>query len=86
MMKLQGLVSHQSQLRRDGGCWTGLQGSRSCELRIRKVKALGNFLLWSILSWSNLDVHILAVYIQPGSAAVAQTRIEKVVAIANEIL
>ena len=58
---LNGYHSHQTLLRRAGGCITFTNFKHHS-----KVKALGTYLNWSKVPLGGEEVHILNVYLEPG--------------------
>jgi hypothetical protein len=77
---LNGYVSHQTLLKRSGGCLTfsNLKGHK-------KVKALGTYLNWSKVLLGGEEVHILNVYLEPGHEKFVVQRAEKVIQLVKDI-
>jgi endonuclease/exonuclease/phosphatase (EEP) superfamily protein YafD len=78
---LEGYVSHQTFLKRSGGCITfsNLTGHK-------KVKALGTYLTWSKVLLGEEEVHILNVYLEPGQERTVIKRAETVINLAKDIV
>ena len=78
---LNGYVSHQTLLKRSGGCITfsNLKGHK-------KVKALDTFLNWSQVLLGGEEVHILNVYLEPGHEKFVVQRADKVIQLVKDIL
>jgi exonuclease III len=78
---LNGYISHQTMLKRSGGCITfsNLKGHK-------KVKALGTYLNWTKVTLGNEEVHILNVYLEPGHESFVVQRAEKVIQLVKDIV
>ena len=78
---LNGYVSHQTLIKRSGGCLTfsNLKGHK-------KVMALGTYRNWSKMLLGGEEVHILNVYLEPGHEKFVIQRADKVIQLVKEIL
>ena len=78
---LDGYHSHQTLLKRSGGCitFTNLKNHR-------KVKALGNYVNWSKVPLGGEEVHLLNVYVEPGQEAFVVKRADTVISLAKGII
>ena len=78
---LDGYVSHQTLVKRSGGCITfsNLKGHRM-------VKALGTYLSWSKVLLGGEEVHILNVYLEPGHEKFVVQRADKVIQLTKDIM
>ena len=78
---LGGYYSHQTLLKRSGGCITfsNLKGHR-------KVKALGTYLNWTKVPIGGEEVHILNVYLEPGLESFVGKRADTVIQLAKDIV
>ena len=78
---LDGYHSHQTLLRRSGGCiiFTNLKHHR-------KVKALGTYLNWTKVPLGDEEVHLLTVYLEPGLEAFVGKRADTVISLAKGII
>lgn len=78
---LHGLHSHQTLDIRRGGCATFTRTHMH-----RKVKALGNYLLWTRIPMGNEQLHLLNIYIEPGNTQTVQDRVKRIVEVVDDIL
>jgi exonuclease III len=78
---LDGYHSHQTLLRRSGGCitFTNLKSHR-------KVKALGTYVNWTKVPLGDEEVHLLNVYLEPGHEAFVVKRADTVISLAKGII
>ena len=78
---LDGYHSHQTLLKRSGGCitFTNLKNPR-------KVKALGTYVNWSKVPLGGEEVHLLNVYIEPGHEAFIFKGADTVISLAKGII
>jgi exonuclease III len=78
---LDGYHSHQTLLKRSGGCitFTNLKNHR-------KVKALGTYVNWSKVPMGGEEVHLLNVYVEPGQEAFVVKRANTVISLAKGII
>ena len=78
---LDGYHSHQTLLRRSGGCitFTNLKSHR-------KVKALGTYVNWTKVPLGDEEVHLLNVYLEPGHEAFVVKRAYTVISLAKGII
>ena len=78
---LDGYHSHQTLLKRSGGCitFTNLKNHR-------KVKALGTYVNWSKVPMGGEEVHLLNVYVEPGQEAFVVKRADTVISLAKGII
>ena len=78
---LDGYHSHQTLLKRSGGCitFTNLKNHR-------KVKALGTYVNWSKVPMGGEEVHLLNVYVEPGHEAFVAKRADTVISLAKGII
>ena len=78
---LGGYYSHQTMLKRSGGCITfsNLKDHR-------KVKALGTYLNWTKVPLGGEEVHILNVYLEPGLESFVGKRAETVINLVKDII
>jgi len=78
---LNGFTSHQTLLKRSGGCITfsNLKGHK-------KVKALGTYLNWTKIQLGGEEVHFLNVYLEPGNESFVVKRADTVVNLAKDII
>ena len=78
---LDGYHSHQTLLKRSGGCitFTNLKNHR-------KVKALGTYVNWSKVPMGGEEVHLLNVYVEPGHEAFVVKRADTVISLAKGII
>jgi len=78
---LNGFTSHQTLLKRSGGCITfsNLKGHK-------KVKALGTYLNWTKIQLGGEEVHVLNVYLEPGNESFVVKRADTVVNLAKDII
>ena len=81
MLFLGGYVSHQTLLKRSGGCITFSNLKNH-----RKVKALGTYLNWTKIPLGGEEVHILNVYLEPGLESFVGKRADTVVALVKSIV
>ena len=81
MLYLDGYFSHQTLLKRSGGCIT-FSNLRNH----RRVKALGTYLNWSKIPLGSEEVHILNVYLEPGHDSFVVKRASTVIALAKSIV
>ena len=81
LLYLDGYHSHQTLLRRSGGCitFTNLKSHR-------KVKALGTYLNWTQVPLGDEEVHLLNVYLEPGHEAFVVKRADTVISLAKGII
>ena len=77
---LDGYHSHQTLLKRSGGCitFTNLKNHR-------KVKALGTYVNWTKVPMGGEEVHLLNVYVEPGQEAFVVKRADTVISLAKGI-
>ena len=78
---LDGYHSHQTLLKRSGGCitFTNLKNHR-------KVKALGTYVNWTKVPLGGEEVHLLNAYIEPGHEAFVVKRADTVISLAKGII
>ena len=78
---LDGYHSHQTLLKRSGGCitFTNLKNHR-------KVKALGTYVNWTKVPMGGEEVHLLNVYVEPGHEAFVVKRADTVISLAKGII
>ena len=78
---LDGYQSHQTLLKRSGGCitFTNLKNHR-------KVTALGTYVNWSKVPMGGEEVHLLNVYVEPGHEAFVVKRADTVISLAKGII
>ena len=78
---LDGYHSHQTLLKRSGGCitFTNLKNHR-------KVKALGTYVNWSKVPMGGEEVHLLNAYVEPGHEAFVVKRADTVIRLAKGII
>ena len=78
---LDGYHSHQTLLKRSGGCitFTNLKNHR-------KVKALGTYVNWAKVPLGGEEVHLLNVYVDPGHEAFLVKRADTVISLAKGII
>ena len=78
---LDGYHSHQTLLKRSGGCitFTNLKNHR-------EVKALGTYVNWSKVPMGGEEVHLLNVYVEPGQEAFVVKRANTVISLAKGII
>ena len=81
MLFLGGYVSHQTLLKRSGGCITFSNLKNH-----RKVKALGTYLNWTKVPLGGEEVHILNVYLEPGLESLVGKRADTVVSLVKSII
>ena len=81
MLFLGGYVSHQTLLKRSGGCITFSNLKNH-----RKVKALGTYLNWTKVPLGGEEVHILNFYLEPGLESFVGKRADIVVALVKSII
>ena len=78
---LDGYFSHQTLLKRSGGCITF-----SNLMNHRMVKALGTYLNWTKVLLGGEEVHILNVYLEPGLESFVGKRADTVVSLIRSII
>jgi hypothetical protein len=78
---LVGYHSHQTLLKRSGGCitFTNLKNPRN-------VKALGTYINWTKVPLVYEEVHLLNVYLEPGHEAFVVKRADTVISLAKGII
>ena len=78
---LNGYTSHQTMLKRSGGCITfsNLKGHR-------KVKALGTYLNWTKFQLGGEEVHVLNVYLELGNENFVSRRADTMVNLTKDII
>ena len=78
---LDGYHSHQTLLKRSGGCitFTNLKNHR-------KVKALGTYVNWTKVPLGGEELHLLNVYVEPGHEAFVVKRADTVISLAKGII
>ena len=78
---LDGYFSHQTLLKRSGGCITfsNLKNHRI-------VKALGTYLNWTKALLGGEEIHILNVYLEPGLESFVGKRADTVVSLIRSII
>jgi exonuclease III len=78
---LDGYFSHQTLLKRSGGCITFSNLKNH-----RMMKALGTYLNWTKVLLGGEDVHILNVYLEPGLESFVGKRADTVVSLVRSII
>ena len=78
---LDGYYSHQTLLKRSGGCITLTNMKHH-----RKVKSLGTYLNWTKVPLGDEEVHLLTVYLEPGLEAFVGKRADTVISLAKGII
>ena len=78
---LDGYHSHQTLLKRSGGCitFTNLKNHR-------KVKALGTYVNWTKVPMGGEEVHLINAYVEPGHEAFVVKRADTVISLAKGII
>jgi hypothetical protein len=76
----QDFFSHQTLAIKRGGC-----ASFANTHLHRKVKALGNYLLWTRIPMGCEQLHLLNVYIEPGQTQLLVTRVNRVLEVVDDI-
>ena len=78
---LEGYFSHQTMLKRSGGCIT-FSNLRNH----RKVKALGTYLNWTKVPLGSEEVHIMNVYLEPGHDSFVVKRADTIITLVKSII
>ncbi len=78
---LDGYFSHQTLLKRSGGCITFSNLKNH-----RMVKALGTYLNWTKALLGGEEIHILNVYLEPGLESFVGKRADTVVSLIRSII
>ena len=78
---LDGYFSHQTLLKRSGGCITFSNLNNH-----RIVKALGTYLNWTKVLLGGEEIHILNVYLEPGLESFVGKRADTVVSLIRSII
>ena len=78
---LDGYYSHQTLLKRSGGCitFTNLKNHR-------KFKALGTYVNWTKVPLGDEEIHLLNVYLEPGHEAFVVKKADTVISLAKGII
>ena len=78
---LDGYFSHQTMLKRSGGCITFSNLKNH-----RKVKALGTYMNWTKVPLGGEEVHIINVYLEPGLESFVGKRADTVISMVRSII
>ena len=78
---LNGYYSHQTLLKRAGGCITFTKFKHHS-----RVKALGTYLNWTKVPLVGEEVHILNLYLEPGHEGFVVKRAETVIRLVKSII
>ena len=78
---LDGYYSHQTLLKRSGGCIT-FSNFKSHS----RVKALGTYLNWTKVPLNGEEVHLLNVYLEPGHERSVGKRAETIISLVKSII
>ena len=78
---LDGYFSHQTMLKRSGGCITFSNLKNH-----RKVKALGTYMNWTKVPLGGEEVHIINVYLEPGLESFVGKRADTVINMIRSII
>ena len=76
-----GFFSHQTLNIRKGGCLT-LAASQ----HHRRVKALGTYLVWTMIPLGHEKVHVINTYLEPKPTEVVTKRRQRIIQIVDDIL
>ena len=78
---LDGYFSHQTLLKRSGGCITFSNLKNH-----RRVKALGTYLNWSKVLLGSEELHIMNVYLEPGHESFVVKRADTITTLVKSII
>jgi len=78
---LNGYYSHQTLLKRAGGCITFTNFKHHS-----RVKTLGTYLNWTKVPLGGEEVHILNVYLEPGHESFVVKRGDTVISLVKSII
>ena len=79
-LRLDGYRMYQSLLKRSGGCVVASNLAKH-----HKVKTLGTYLAWTRVTIGVQDIHIVALYLEPGAHAGVATQTENAIKIIRSI-
>ena len=78
---LDGYFSHQTLLKRSGGCITFSNLKNH-----RRVKALGTYLNWSKVLLGSEELHIMNMYIEPGHESFVVKRADTIITLVKSVI